>query len=170
MLRKHAVAGAFLPKHWKSHHSQRISQCFWEPLVHSIHIYQESSHPDSISNLINRSFYPTSSFIKHESDQMPNILQIDLFWLSAGSLLYFSPAWWHKPHNNLLQEFTSGSVVIPRQRLRYRDVSYAVFLRENSVAPCLTQDRGSNHISCYCRRVENPTKIGGWAPKGMMGW
>lgn len=141
MLRIHAVAGVFLFKHWKRHHSQRISQHFWEPLVHVIHIYQESSHPDCVSNSINRSLFQTSSFVKHESDQIPSILQIDLF--SKGFfLLYFSPAWWHKPHNNLLQEFTSGPVVIPRQRPRYRDVSYTVFLRENSLAPYLNWVKG----------------------------
>lgn len=59
-LRIHAVAGVFLPRHWNNYHSQLISRWFWEPLVHAIHIYQGSSQPGCVSNLINRSLYQTS--------------------------------------------------------------------------------------------------------------
>lgn len=68
VLRIHAVAGIFLPRHWKNYQSQLKSQWFWEPLVHAIHIYQESTHPGCVSNLINRSLYQTSSSVKRESD------------------------------------------------------------------------------------------------------
>lgn len=104
VLRIHAVAGIFLPRHRKNYHSQLISQWFWEPLVHAIHIYRESTRSGCISNLINRSLYQTSSSVKRESDifSSTSVSITEYFtggsFSSAGSLLYLSLAWRHKPH------------------------------------------------------------------------
>lgn len=104
VLRIHAVAGIFLPRHRKNFHSQLISQWFWEPLVHAIHIYRESTRSACISHLINRSLYQTSSSVKRENDIFSSTsVSITEYFTggslsSTGSLLYFSLAWWHKPH------------------------------------------------------------------------